>query len=516
MVPVKPIPGLSFTGIISIMEVFEEVFEPVIGLEVHAQLLTQSKMFCSCPADYQKAPPNSLTCPICLGLPGALPVINRAAIQAVIMTGLALNSEISPNSKFDRKNYPYPDLMKGYQISQYDFPICVGGYLGINIGGLEKQIKLTRVHLEEDVAKLLHRVDPKTGDQYSLLDVNRSGVPLMELVSEPDMRSPEEARQYLIELRSILQYLEVSSGNMEEGSFRCDANVSVRPKGSGEFFNRVEIKNMNSFRSVFKALEYEVDRQVDLVRKGAPILQETRGWSEERAATFSMRSKEHAHDYRYFPEPDLPPIRISETWIQEISENLPELPSVRKTRLQDHHGLPDYDANTLTMAKHMADYYEQTVGYLGDREPGLSDEEFHRASKLAANWILTDLTRLLNAAALDLEESPMGPFRMADFLSVVFRGSINGAQAKRVLDEMFASDSDSADAIKRLGISQLTDILEIETVVDAVLKENEQAVRDFQAGKSNAIKFLVGQVMKVTQGTVNPSTADRLIREKLG
>ena len=302
-------------------------YEPVIGLEVHAQLQTRSKMYCTCPADYQDAPPNSHVCPVCLGLPGTLPVINREAIQSIIMTGLALHCDIAEHTKFDRKNYPYPDLMKGYQISQYDLPICLDGYLDVQVDGTSRRVGIERVHMEEDVAKLFHRTDAATGEAYSLVDVNRSGVPLMEMVSRPDMRSAEEARQYLMSYRSILQYLGVSTGSMEEGSFRCDANVSVRPNGTSAFGTKVEVKNMNSFRAVFRAIEFEIERQSKVLDAGDRIVMETRGWVEERGVTTSLRSKEEANDYRYFPEPDLPPLNVKRSWVAQIAEMLPEMPA---------------------------------------------------------------------------------------------------------------------------------------------------------------------------------------------
>ena len=335
-------------------------WEAVIGLEVHAQLLTSSKMFCGCPAEYVQGEPNTRVCPVCLGMPGVLPVINRQAVEFVMMTGLALNCTIASYTQFDRKNYPYPDLMKGYQISQYDNPIASGGWLDLDVDGERRRVGVTRVHLEEDVAKLQH-VRDGSGEAYSLVDVNRAGVPLMETVSEPDMRSPEEARQYLLAFRSILQYLGVSTADMEKGAFRCDANVSVRPVGSTELTSKVEVKNMNSFRSVFHALEYEVERQVAVLEDGGRVVQETRGWSEDRAATVSQRTKEYAHDYRYFPEPDLPPLAISREWVEEVRARLPQLPAARRDRFTEQYGLSLYDASHLTASKDMADFFEDTL-----------------------------------------------------------------------------------------------------------------------------------------------------------
>ena len=487
-------------------------YEPVIGLEVHAQLRTRSKMFCTCPADYQQAPPNTRVCPVCLGLPGSLPVINRRAVEAVITTGLALHSTTALHSKFDRKNYPYPDLMKGYQISQYDLPLCLGGYLDIEVDGQHKRISVTRVHLEEDVAKLFHRTDPVTGESYSLLDINRSGVPLMEMVSEPDMRSPEEARQYLMKLHSILLFLGVSTAQMEEGSFRCDANVSIRPKGSTELFNRAEVKNMNSFRAVYRALQFEVERQSRLAEQGIPVVQETRGWSEERGETFSMRSKEYAQDYRYFPEPDLPPLTIDRAWVEQLAEQLPELPDAKKARLMEQHGLSEYDASMLVISPAMASYYEETVQQLTALAGVASNGSM---AKTVANWTITELNRLLNAAHLEVEESPLRPGHLAELLHLLQGGTIGTPQAKTALEEMFRSGKGANAVVAELGLAQLTDTGAVGQAASQVIQENPKAVQDFHAGKETAIRFLVGQVMKATQGKANPSIVADLLRELL-
>ncbi|MEK7777810.1 MAG: Asp-tRNA(Asn)/Glu-tRNA(Gln) amidotransferase subunit GatB, partial [Chloroflexota bacterium] len=378
-------------------------YETVIGLEVHAQLLTRSKMFCSCPADYVQGSPNTAVCPVCLAMPGVLPVINRRAVEYVIMTGLALNATIAQNTQFHRKNYPYPDLMKGYQISQYDEPIALGGWLTIDVNGGQKRVGITRVHLEEDVAKLQHRQDAQ-GEGYSLVDVNRSGVPLMETVSEPDMRSPEEARQYLLNLRAILQYLGVSTGNMEDGSFRCDANISIRPVNSTQLFTRTEIKNMNSFRAVYRALEYEAERQSRVVEEGGRVVQETRGWVDERGVTVSQRTKEFAHDYRYFPEPDLPPLSISREWVEEVRARLPELPGARQDRFVAQYGLSLYDASLLTASKATADFFED-----GLKAKETQPREVTAKAKAIANWMLGDITGLLNASGLEMENAKVTP-----------------------------------------------------------------------------------------------------------
>jgi aspartyl-tRNA(Asn)/glutamyl-tRNA(Gln) amidotransferase subunit B len=490
-------------------------YEAVIGLEVHAQLRTRSKMYCTCPADYQQAPPNSKVCPVCLGLPGTLPVINRQAVESVIMTGLALHSTVSEHSKFDRKNYPYPDLMKGDQISQYDLPICVGGHLDIEVNGQERRIGITRVHLEEDVAKLLHRADPAGGEPYSLVDVNRSGVPLMELVSEPDMRSPEQARQYLMKLRTILQYLRVSTGSMEEGSFRCDANVSIRPLGSTDLFNRVEVKNMNSFRAVYRALEFEVGRQTRMAEQGERLEQETRGWSEERGETFSMRSKEHANDYRYFPEPDLPPLVIERAWVREVAQRLPELPDAKKGRFLASYGLSEYDASTLTATQAMATYFEETLRELSAL-PGASEESDGVMAKTVANWTITELHRLLNAANTDVEGSPLRPRALAGLLELMRRGTIGTVQAKTAFEAMFRTGKEAEAVVEELGLAQLTDVGPIGQAVGQAIEENPKAVQDFLGGKDTAVKFLVGQVMRTTRGKADPSVVADLMRDQLG
>ena len=485
-------------------------YETVIGLEVHAQLLTKSKMFCSCPADYIQGSPNTVVCPVCLALPGVLPVINRRAVEYVIMTGLALNATITQNTQFHRKNYPYPDLMKGYQISQYDEPIAVGGWLTIDVKGEQKKVGITRVHLEEDVAKLQHRQTPQ-GEGYSLVDVNRSGIPLMETVSEPDMRSPEEARQYLITLRAILQYLGVSTGNMEDGSFRCDANISIRPVNSTELFTRTEVKNMNSFRAVYRALEYEVERQIKVVEEGGRVVQETRGWIEERGVTVSQRTKEFAHDYRYFSEPDLPPLSISREWVEEVRARLPELPAARRDRFVTLYGLPMYDASLLTAAKATADFFEDGLN-AGDMEPTAVTTK----AKAMANWMLGDMTGLLNASGAELEDAKITPQRLREFTDLIEAGTINGPAAKAVFEEMFKSGKGAMIIAEEQGLTQISDAGFLDAAVVEVLKGNPQAVQDFLGGKETAIKFLVGQVMKETRGRANPAMINQILLENLG
>jgi aspartyl-tRNA(Asn)/glutamyl-tRNA(Gln) amidotransferase subunit B len=484
-------------------------FETIIGLEVHAQLLTKSKMFCRCSANYATALPNTHVCPVCLGMPGVLPVINQKAVEYTIMTALALNCTISDYTKFDRKNYPYPDLMKGYQISQYDAPVGHHGWLTIEVNGQKRRVGITRVHLEEDVAKLLHCAPPG-GESYSLVDVNRSGVPLMEVVGEPDLRSPEEARQYLIKLRSILQYLGVSTGNMEEGSFRCDANISIRSEGSPDSMAKVEVKNMNSFRAVYRAMDYEARRQRKAVAEGRRLVQETRGWVEGKGKTVSQRSKEYAHDYRYFPEPDLPPLVLRREWVEEIRSKLPELPDVRCDRFIAEYSLPLYDANLLTSSKAMADYFEDCMktGIPG----GLP---LPQRAKMVSNWLIGEFSRLLNAANIGIDTSRVKPEQLCWLLALIPRGTVSSTGAKMVFEEMFNTGKDADSIIARRGLSQISDTQQLEKAVSQVIEANAQAVADFKAGKTPALQYLVGQVMRVTKGRANPEVVNELLKQKL-
>ncbi|HUV51665.1 MAG TPA: Asp-tRNA(Asn)/Glu-tRNA(Gln) amidotransferase subunit GatB [Dehalococcoidia bacterium] len=483
-------------------------YETVIGLEVHAQLLTKSKMFCRCSAEYADAPPNTHVCPVCLGMPGVLPTINKHAIEYAIMTALALNCSISENTRFDRKNYPYPDLMKGYQISQYDNPLSHKGWLAIEVDGKTRRIGITRVHQEEDVAKLVHRADP-SGESYSLVDVNRSGVPLMEIVSEPDMRSPEEAREYLMKLHSILQYLGVSTGNMEEGSFRCDANISIRPAGSTKFMSKVEVKNMNSFKAVYRALAYEVERQRKVVAEGGRLVQETRGWVEEKGATVSQRSKEQAHDYRYFPEPDLPPLSVSREWVEQIKSRLPELPDARRDRFMSQLGLSRYDASLLTVSKAMADFFESCLKLM----PQGVDTE--KKAKTVANWLLGEFNRLLNATNTEIDDSKVTPQRLVEMLDLIDKGTLSTSMAKTVFEEMFHSGKKASEIVKEKGLAQISGASELDGIIGQVIAANPQAVADFRQGKEQALKFLVGQAMKATKGQANPQIVNDLLRRKL-
>ncbi|MBA7507124.1 Aspartyl/glutamyl-tRNA(Asn/Gln) amidotransferase subunit B [subsurface metagenome] len=474
-------------------------YETVIGLEVHAQLLTRSKMFCSCGTDYVDAPPNTHVCPICLGMPGTLPVINKKAVEYTIMTALALNCTIAEYSKFDRKNYFYPDMMKNYQISQYDAPIGRQGWLVINSNGHHRRINITRVHLEEDVAKLLHR------ENYSLVDVNRSGVPLMETVSEPEISSAEEARDYLIKLRTILRYLGVSTGNMEDGSFRCDANISIRPSGSKELLSKVEVKNMNSFKAVYQALKYESERQREVLDKGGKLVQETRGWLDEKGVTVSQRSKEYADDYRYFPEPDLPPLFLDIAWIEEIKAKLPELPEARKERVMAQYGLPLYDANILTGSKAMADYFEDCLKLTSLNK-----------AKMVSNWLLGDFSRLLNATDSDIENTRISPRLLVELLNLMDKGTISGPTAKAVFEEMFYTGKKASDIVAERKLSQISDVTELTTIVEQVLANNAKAVADYSDGKQQALTFLTGQVMKATRGAANPSVVTKILMQQLG
>ena len=479
-------------------------FETIIGLEVHAQLLTKSKMFCRCSADYASASPNTHVCPVCLGMPGVLPAINKQAVEYTVMTALALNCTVSDYTKFDRKNYPYPDLMKGYQISQYDAPIGHGGWLTVEVNGEKKRIGITRVHLEEDVAKLVHRTFP-AGESYSLVDVNRAGVPLMEVVGEPDLRSAEEARQYLIKLRSILRYLGVSTGNMEEGSFRCDANISIRPDNSRDSLAKVEVKNMNSFKAVYQALEYEAKRQRKVVAEGKRLTQETRGWVEEKGKTVSQRSKEYAHDYRYFPEPDLPPLIISREWVEEVRAKLPELPEARRDRFIVEYTLSLYDADLLASSRDMADYFEDVIG-----------KRSQLSAKEVSNWLLGEVSRIMNDYNIDIVDfrRKVSPEQLRELI-VYSRSRINVATAKSVLEEMFKTGKPALDIISQQGLSQISDAKEIEDTVLEVINSNDRPVADYKAGKEQALKFLVGQVMKATRGRANPKLVNELMKDKL-
>jgi aspartyl-tRNA(Asn)/glutamyl-tRNA(Gln) amidotransferase subunit B len=498
--------SLSVITIIAILKCAMD-YETIIGLEVHAQLLTKSKMFCRCSVDYASAPPNTHVCPVCLGMPGVLPTINQQAVEYTVMTALALNCTISDYTGFDRKNYPYPDLMKGYQISQSYAPFGHHGWLTIEVDGKEKRVGIDNVHLEEDVAKLLHRTSP-SGESYSLVDVNRAGVPLMEIVGEPDLRSPEEARQYLIKLRSILQYLGVSTANMEEGSFRCDANISIRPQDSTDLLAKVEVKNMNSFKAVYRALEYEAERQRKRAMEGKKLVQETRGWVEGRGITVAQRSKEYAHDYRYFPEPDLAPLVLSREWVEEIRSKLPELPEARRARFVAEYNLPLYDANLLTSSKAMADYFEACMKeYRAKPAP----------AKEISNWLLGEVSRIMNAHNIDMIgfRRKVSPEQLVRLSVLEKQGEVSSTSGKSVLEEMFETGRGPTDIIEELGLSQISDTEAIEREVMAAIRDNAQAVADYKAGKKQSLKFLVGQVMRATRGRANPTVVNELLEKKL-
>jgi aspartyl-tRNA(Asn)/glutamyl-tRNA(Gln) amidotransferase subunit B len=473
-------------------------YEAVIGLEVHAQMLTETKVFCGCSTKFGSGP-NTQTCEICIGMPGVLPVLNKKALEFAIRTGLATNCTISSYSRFARKNYFYPDLPKGYQISQYEHPICELGFIDVVVDGETRRIGITRIHMEEDAGKNIH----EGGGNYSFVDLNRAGVPLMEIVSEPDIRSPKEASEYMKKLRAILRYLGVCDGNMEEGSLRCDANVSVRPVGQKEFGTRAEVKNINSFRFVEKAVEYEIKRQIKVVEEGGKIVQETRLWDSARGITESMRSKEEAHDYRYFPEPDLVPIIAERKWIDEIRAGLPELPDARKGRFVSEYGIPEYDADLLTAEKTVAAWFEDAVKAGGQ-------------AKAVSNWMMGDLMRLLNEENTSLEECPMKPAQLAEMLKLVEKGTISGKIAKTVFEEMYRTGKDAGEIVKEKGLVQISDESEIEKAVDEVIAGHPQEAGRFRSGDEKLLGFFVGQVMKTTKGKANPKMLNELLKKKLG
>ena len=476
-------------------------YEVVIGLEVHAQLLTHSKVFCRCSAAFG-AESNTQTCPICTGMPGVLPVINREAVSFAIKTALTVGATIQPLNRFARKNYFYPDLPKGYQISQYEQPLATGGKLAIEVNGQTKEIGITRIHMEEDAGKLFH--GENLGDpEASFVDFNRCGVPLLEIVSEPDLRSPEEARLYLQKLRQLLRYLEVCDGNMEEGSFRCDANVSIRPVGSKELGTKAELKNMNSFRHVKHALEYEVARQQEALEAGEAIVQETRLWDPSKSITISMRSKEEAQDYRYFPEPDLVPLVVDEAWLEEVRSTLPELPDAKRARFESVYGLPAYDAGVLTATRALADYYEAAV------------EAFAGDPKMVSNWVMSELLGLLNRDGREITESPVDPGGLAGLLRLMADGTISGKIAKEVFEEMYATGRDAEAIVEEGGLEQISDTGELEALVVQVLSENPDAVERYRSGKTQIVGFLVGQVMKATKGQANPKIVNELLLSNL-
>jgi aspartyl-tRNA(Asn)/glutamyl-tRNA(Gln) amidotransferase subunit B len=476
-------------------------YESVIGLEVHAQLLTESKIFCGCSTAFGSAP-NDNACPVCAGFPGVLPVLNKRAVEYAIKAGLSTHCQIARSSVLARKNYFYPDLPKGYQISQYELPICVNGFIDIEVGGAVKRVRLIRIHLEEDAGKNIHDAH---GDS-SLVDLNRAGVPLLEIVSEPDLRSCAEAGAYLRTLRAIVQYLGICDGNMEEGSFRCDANISIRPQGSAALGTKIEIKNLNSFRAVERALAFEIDRQKEVLAGGGGLVQETRLWDEHREETRAMRAKESAHDYRYFPDPDLLPLTIDESWIAAVGAALPELPAARKRRFVAEYGLPDYDAELLTSRKDTADYFEAAV-------------KIHANPKALGNWIIGDLFRELKERRLDeqryIARWPVPAESLARLVKLIDEGRISGKIAKTVFTAMLESDDTPEQIVSERGLEQLSDTGSIHAAIDRVLAAHAKQVEQFRAGNEKIFGFLIGQIMKATQGKANPQKVNEALREKL-
>ncbi len=472
-------------------------FEPVIGLEVHAQLTTASKIFCSCSTTFG-APANSHVCPVCLGMPGVLPVLNKKVVEFAMRLALATNAKIAPLSVFARKNYFYPDLPKGYQISQYELPLAEKGYLEIEVDGVRKQIGITRIHMEEDAGKLIHdETRPK-----SYVDFNRTGVPLLEIVSEPDIRSPEEAVAYLKKLRELVRYLEICDGNMEEGSLRCDANISLRPKGSQEFGVKTELKNMNSFRHVQKALEYEIRRQTALLLDGQPIVQETRLFDPAKGITVSMRGKEEAHDYRYFPDPDLVPVVIEDSWIEEVRKTLPELPDAKRERFVTQYSLRPYDAEVLTSTKELADYFESVC-------------KLFPKPKTVSNWMMTEFLRELNRDERQIDDCLVTPEMLAELLKLIDDGTISQKIAKEVFLEMYQTGQSAGKIVKEKGLVQVTDEAAIEAFCREVIEACPKEVAKYKAGKKNVIGFLIGQVMRKSKGKANPKMVNQILTRLL-
>ena len=470
-------------------------YETVIGLEVHAELKTKTKIYCGCKNEFG-GEPNTHICPICTGMPGTLPVLNKAVVDFAIKAGLAMNCTITKYGKQDRKNYFYPDLPKAYQISQFDLPLCQNGYVDIMVDGKEKRIGITRIHIEEDAGKLIH-------DEYgntTVVDYNRCGVPLIEIVSEPDLRSPEEAKIFLETLKSILEYTEVSDCKMQEGSLRCDVNLSLRPIGTEEFGTRCEMKNVNSFSAAFRAMQFEKKRQAEILDNGGIIEQETRRWDDVHGVSIVMRTKEDAHDYRYFPEPDLLPIEISDEWIDSIKETIPELPEARRARYVGEYGLPEYDSFILTSSKSMADYFDSCVA-LG------------KNPKTVSNWLMGDVLKLLNEK--ELSEIPFEPKRLSALIELIEKATISNQAAKKVLAQMFLEDAEPMALVEKLGLSQVSDEGELMKMVEEVLSQNPQSVADFKAGKGKAVGYLMGQTMKASKGKANPQIISKLIAEAL-
>ncbi len=484
--------------------VFEEIltkYEAVIGLEVHVQLGTRTKIFCSCPVEFGAAP-NTNVCPVCLGLPGALPVLSRQAVEAAISAALALRCRINPFSRFARKNYFYPDLPKGYQISQYDQPLAEYGYVDILTSQGKKRIGVTRLHMEDDAGKSIHD-GFKDSDRNTYVDLNRSGTPLIEIVSEPDMRSPDEAYAYVTEVKQMIQYIGVSDCDMEKGQLRCDANVSVRLRGAEKFGTKAEVKNLNSFRFLKLALEYEIERQVELIESGGKVVQETRLYNVESGRTVGMRSKEQAHDYRYFPEPDLVPLRISEHWLNEVKSKLPDLPADRRERYIGAYGLREYDARVLTLTRETGDYFEQAVKVSGD-------------GRATANWVIGDLMGLLKSAGKEIKDAPVSAPNLGELVVLINKGELSGKLAKEILPKMFETGESPAAIMEREGLKQISDAGALDKIVDDVLAASPKQVEQYKSGKTTVMGFLVGQVMKASRGQADPGAVNETLKRKLG
>ena len=489
-------------------------YEPVIGMEVHIELKTNSKMFCSCANNPDEMEPNKNICPVCMGHPGTLPVANKKAIECVIKTGLALNCKIAENSKFDRKNYFYPDLPKGYQISQYDQPLCENGYLEID----GRKINLTRIHLEEDTGKLLH---PK-GAGHSLVDLNRAGTPLMELVTEPEIESSKEAKEFCQQLQLIARYLNISDANMEKGHMRCEVNISLKPKGQKKFGTKVEIKNLNSFRAVERSIEYEIKRQAEVLDDGGKIIQETRGWNADKQETYSQRKKEEAHDYRYFPEPDLPPLDLTKKAgifnVQKIKDSIPELPLQKKYRFINQYKLSEENAKIFSEDKELANYFEEIISELSHwiKAKGIDGDKLDKLTKLTANYILTELQRLLYKNGNLVSECKITAENFAEFITLIDEGKISSSGAQTMLAEMYKTGGDPSNILDEKGLGQVSNESEIEKIVIEVIKNNPQSVKDYKSGKEVALKFLVGQTMRESKGKANPQVVGEILKKKLG
>ena len=475
-------------------------YETVIGLEVHCQLLTVSKLFCGCSTKFG-AEPNTQVCPVCLGMPGVLPVLNKRAVEFAVRASIAVDCAINNRSIFARKNYFYPDLPKGYQISQYTEPVSEHGHLDIDVNGALRRIGVTRIHMEEDAGKLLHGEGPQDAN-YSFVDLNRACVPLIEIVSEPEMRNADEAVAYLKALRDIVVYLSICDGNMEEGSFRCDANISIRPVGQKALGTKAELKNMNSFKFVKDAIEYEVERQIDLVESGGKVMQETRLFDSAKGITASMRSKEEAHDYRYFPEPDLLPLIIEDALIEEVSSNMPELPRAKRERFVAGYGLPEYDAGVLTATRALADYYENAVS--------LTNE-----AKTTSNWVMGEVLRMLKETGREISACPVSPASLAELIKMVKGGGISGKMGKEVFEEMFNTGKSPAEVVKDKGLSQISGEDEVGAIIDSVIEANAENLERYKAGRVQLFGFFVGQVMQATKGQANPAVINKLLKEKL-